>query len=116
MGMTMAEKILASHSGRTSVSPGEYVTAETDVMMGNDITFPAACRNLTDIGLTRFADADKVVVCIDHRIPAMTAADAESHKVIRDYVASSGSSISMMPASVSSTPCCRKKATRFRGN
>jgi 3-isopropylmalate/(R)-2-methylmalate dehydratase large subunit len=90
MGMTMAEKILASHSGRTSVSPGEYVTAEIDVMMGNDITFPAACRNLTDIGLTRFADADKVVVCIDHRIPAMTAADAESHKVIRDYVAQFG--------------------------
>ena len=88
--MTMAEKILASHSGRGSVSPGEYVTAEIDVMMGNDITFPAACRNLTEIGLTNFADADKVVVCIDHRIPAMTAADAESHKVIRDYVAQFG--------------------------
>ena len=43
MGMTMAEKILASHSGLDHVSPGEYVTAEIDVMMGNDITFADAC-------------------------------------------------------------------------
>lgn len=90
MGMTMAEKILASHSGRDQVSPGEYVTAEIDVMMGNDITFCDACRNLTEIGLTEFADPDKVVVCNDHRIPATTAKDAEAHNILRDFVAQFG--------------------------
>ena len=90
MGMTMAEKILASHSGRDHVSPGEYVTAEIDVMMGNDITFSDACRNLIEIGLTSFADPDKVVVCNDHRIPAMTAHDAEVHARLREYAAQFG--------------------------
>ena len=90
MGMTMAEKILASHSGREQVSPGEYVTAEIDVMMGNDITFLDACRNLDDIGLTKMADPDKVVVVVDHYIPATTAKQAESHTRIREFVAQFG--------------------------
>jgi len=85
--MTMAEKILASHAGKKSVIPGEYVTCEIDVMMGNDITFSDACRNLIGIGLTDFADPDRVVVCNDHRIPAMTTKDAEEHNQLRSYVA-----------------------------
>ncbi|NQV54571.1 MAG: 3-isopropylmalate dehydratase large subunit [Rhodospirillales bacterium] len=90
MGMTMSEKILAGHSGKDKVGPGEYVTATIDVMMGNDVTFPEACRNLNDIGLTSFADPDKVVVCVDHFIPAMTAKHAELHTQIRKYVAQFG--------------------------
>lgn len=90
MGMTMAEKILARASGRDTVSPGEYVTAEIDAIMGHDRSFPGAYRYLEEIGLDRVADPDKIVVVVDHKVPAMTVLDAETHKIIRQYVAHLG--------------------------
>lgn len=86
MGMTMAEKILARASGRERVAPGEFVTAELDVVMAHDNGFPVAYRNLRDIGLDHVADPDKIVVIVDHRVPAMTVLDAENQKLIREYV------------------------------
>ena len=86
MGMTMAEKILARAAGRTSVAPGEYLTANIDIMMGNDVGFRNACELLLDAGLKRVADPDKVVVILDHFVPAATAQQAESHRLIRGYV------------------------------
>jgi|GEM_PF-2587320 hypothetical protein len=34
MGMTIAEKILAAHSGRARVRPGEFILAEVDPAAG----------------------------------------------------------------------------------
>ncbi len=86
MGMTMAEKILARAAGRERVAPGEFVTAELDLVMANDAMFSAACRSLTDIGRARVFDPGKIVVVIDHWAPAMTAQNAENHGRIRQYV------------------------------
>jgi len=90
MGMTMAEKILSRASGRASVTPGEFVTAEIDVVMGHDNTFPRSYQYLRDIGLDTVADPDKIVVIVDHRVPAMTVLNAENQKLIREYVAHLG--------------------------
>jgi len=38
MGMTIAEKILAAHAGKDSVSPKEIVDARIDYVMVNDVT------------------------------------------------------------------------------
>lgn len=38
MGMTITEKILAQHSGRGKVIPGENVWVDVDVLMTNDVT------------------------------------------------------------------------------
>ena len=86
MGMTMAEKILARASGRERVSPGEFVTANLDLVMSNDAQFPASCQALADIGLERVFDPDKIVVVVDHWVPAMSIAVAETHKKIREQV------------------------------
>ena len=83
MGMTMAEKILATHSGKDSVAPGEFVTADLDGMMGNDSTFRQALEFIKEAGLDRVADPEKVVGVIDHWVPAMNVKDAENHLVLR---------------------------------
>lgn len=40
MGMTMTQKILAAHAGLPSVSAGQLIEAELDLVLGNDITSP----------------------------------------------------------------------------
>nr|MDO8062357.1 hypothetical protein [Candidatus Freyrarchaeum guaymaensis] len=37
MGMTISEKILASHSGKERVEPGEMVNAKVDVAMVHEM-------------------------------------------------------------------------------
>ena len=86
MGMTMAEKILARASGQERVKPGDYVTATVDVIMGHDGSFRQAYETLRENGLEHIADPDKVVVVIDHRVPATNIANAEGHRRIREYV------------------------------
>jgi 3-isopropylmalate/(R)-2-methylmalate dehydratase large subunit len=36
--MTVTEKILAAHSGKSSVAPGELIDVKGDVVLGNDVT------------------------------------------------------------------------------
>ena len=38
MGMTISEKILASHSGRDRVAPRDIIMAKPDLLLGNDGT------------------------------------------------------------------------------
>ena len=42
MGMTMTQKILAAHAGLDSVSAGQLIEADLDLVLGNDITSPVA--------------------------------------------------------------------------
>ncbi len=85
-GMTMAEKILARASGRARVRPGEFLTAAVDLVMANDAQFPQSCKALEDIGLKRVFDPEKIVVVIDHWVPANTPMVAEMHRGIRATV------------------------------
>ena len=38
--MTLTEKILAKHAGRTSVTPGDNVWVDVDVLMTHDVCGP----------------------------------------------------------------------------
>ena len=42
MGMTMTQKILAAHAHLASVEAGQLIEADLDLVLGNDITSPAA--------------------------------------------------------------------------
>ncbi|MEK7831157.1 MAG: 3-isopropylmalate dehydratase large subunit, partial [Acidobacteriota bacterium] len=46
MGMTITEKILAAHSGRDKVVPGEIVNAKLDLIVCHDVTTPPAVAML----------------------------------------------------------------------
>ena len=59
MGMTMTQKILAAHAGLESVVPGQLIEAETDIVLGNDVTSPVAIRVFEEIGKKEVFDSSK---------------------------------------------------------
>ena len=50
MGMTITEKILASHAGLEKVVPGELIDVHVDLALANDITAPLAIEVFDEIG------------------------------------------------------------------
>jgi 3-isopropylmalate/(R)-2-methylmalate dehydratase large subunit len=90
MGLTMSEKVLAKASGRTSVHPGEFVTASIDLLMGHDYSFYAGYEAMVQSGHDKVWDPDKIVVVIDHYVPAHDIERAELHQKMRKYVKAQG--------------------------
>ncbi len=83
--MNLAEKILAAHTDRKQVSPGEFVNARVDVILANDITAPIAIREFKKIGVSRVFDPKKVVMVLDHFMPNRDIASAEMAKIVREF-------------------------------
>jgi 3-isopropylmalate/(R)-2-methylmalate dehydratase large subunit len=86
MGMTMAEKILACASGRPAVVPGEFVTRRVDLALVHDIFAVPVFDMLREAGFSSVWDRRRVVVVLDHLVPAPSVAAAEVHRRIREYV------------------------------
>ncbi len=79
--MTIAEKILAKKSGRESVRPGDIVTVEVDTVILFDNNFmPANWRDIQ-----RLRDPARVVVVLDHRVPAPNQMAAAAHVTARAF-------------------------------
>jgi len=70
MGMTLTEKILAKHSGASSVEPGESVWVDVDVLMTHDVCGPPAISIFRkQFGEdARVWDKEKLVIIPDHYI------------------------------------------------
>ncbi|MBN1368756.1 MAG: 3-isopropylmalate dehydratase large subunit [Dehalococcoidaceae bacterium] len=83
--MTLAEMILASHSHREKVAPGEFLDVDIDMVLSNDITGPIAIKEFTKIGLERVFDPQKVVMVPDHFTPNKDIASAEQAKMVREF-------------------------------
>ena len=94
MAMTMTQKILAAHSGRESVSAGELILADLDLVLGNDITSPVAIKEFAKLGKDSVFDRDKVTMVMDHFVPNKDIKAAEQCKMCRDF-------------------CCEKDITHF---
>ena len=90
MGMTMAEKVLARASGRDGVQPGEFVTAKVDILMGHDLSFSTGYETMIQNGYHKVWDPEKIVVVIDHAVPAPNIRYAETHRRMREYVQAQG--------------------------
>ena len=89
MGMTATQKIFARHAGRKSVAAGELITADVDLVLGNDITSPVAIAEMKKAG-ERVLDPDKVVLVLDHFVPAKDIKSAEQCKTVRDFAREQG--------------------------
>jgi 3-isopropylmalate/(R)-2-methylmalate dehydratase large subunit len=83
--MNITEKILAKASGKATVHPGEIVDAKVDVIMVHDLTGPLAVEAFKKIGVPRVWDNKKVVIILDHQIPAESVKMAELHKMLRKF-------------------------------
>ncbi|MFC1963467.1 3-isopropylmalate dehydratase large subunit [Chloroflexota bacterium] len=83
--MTLAEKILAAHSGKKKVGPGELVNVGVDLVLANDITAPLAIKEFRRIGIDRVFDPQKVVMVPDHFVPNKDILSAEQAKMMREF-------------------------------
>jgi 3-isopropylmalate/(R)-2-methylmalate dehydratase large subunit len=87
MGMTITEKILAKHSGRASVAPGDNVWIDVDVLMTHDVcgpgTFGIFKREFGNDA--RVWDKEKLVVIPDHYIFTADTHANRNIQILRDF-------------------------------
>jgi 3-isopropylmalate/(R)-2-methylmalate dehydratase large subunit len=82
MGMTIAEKILAKKGGQAKVVPGDVVTVEVDTVILFDNNFmPSIWREIL-----KLHDPSRIVVTLDHRVPAPNQQAAAAHATCRAFV------------------------------
>ena len=83
--MTLVEKILAAHSGKDKVSPGEFINVRVDLVLSNDITAPLAIKEFQRLGVNKVYDPKKVVMVPDHFCPNKDILSAEQAKMMREF-------------------------------
>ncbi len=83
--MNITEKILAKASRKNTVQPGEIVDANVDMIMIHDLTGPLAVEAFKKIGIEKVWNKQKVVVILDHQVPAESIKAAELHKIMRQF-------------------------------
>lgn len=88
MGKTFSEKLFSVRAER-EVSAGEIVTLEPDYYLSHDNT-SAIAKKLSQIGIEKPKYPERVVVILDHTVPAPTSDYAKGHKEVREFVEASG--------------------------
>lgn len=86
----MTEKILARAAHQPTVTPGEIVEIDVDLVMTNDITAPISINEFKKTGLEKVFDPAKVVMVPDHFVPAKDIKAAEQAKVMREFAREQG--------------------------
>ena len=85
MGMTITEKILAKHAGKSFVEPGELIMVNVDMALANDITGPVAIEEFRKAGAEKVFDREKIALIPDHFAPNKDIKSAELCKILRDF-------------------------------
>jgi 3-isopropylmalate/(R)-2-methylmalate dehydratase large subunit len=83
--MTITEKILAAHSGRKKVSPGELINAKVDLVLANDITAPISISEFRKIGAKDVFNKERIALIPDHFAPQKDIKAAEQCKMLREF-------------------------------
>lgn len=86
---TFAEKALARAAGLPYVTAGQVVDARPDWVLSHDNTAPIA-HIFRAIGLERVCIPEKLVITLDHAVPAPTPRHAQNHAEVRAFVAAQG--------------------------
>ena len=79
------QKILAAHAGKTTVTPGELINVNLDLVLGNDITSPVAINEFYKIGVDKVFDQNKIALVPDHFTPNKDIKSAEQAKMMREF-------------------------------
>ncbi|MCK5625793.1 3-isopropylmalate dehydratase large subunit, partial [Candidatus Bathyarchaeota archaeon] len=83
--MNIIEKILAKASNRRDLNPGEIIEAKIDKVMANDITAPLAVKAFEDMGGKKVWNKEKIILVLDHLVPANRDRSAELHMLLRRF-------------------------------
>jgi homoaconitate hydratase family protein len=88
LGATFSEKILGAKSG-IHVQAGDVVTVSPDFILSHDNS-AAISQEFAKLGLHNVKDPDKLVIILDHVVPAAAEKYALNHKLIREFVSQQG--------------------------
>ncbi len=86
MGQTFSEKIFSLKAGR-EVKAGEVVTVSPDYLLSHD-NAAAIIQEFNKLGIKQVKNSQKIVIILDHVVPASTEKYAQNHQLIREFVAS----------------------------
>ncbi len=81
---------MAKASGKREVQPGDIVDASVDMVMVHDLTGPLAVEAFKRIGIGHVWDNNKIVIILDHQVPAESVKAAELHKILRSFAREQG--------------------------
>ncbi|MDD5097740.1 MAG: 3-isopropylmalate dehydratase large subunit [Candidatus Omnitrophica bacterium] len=90
MGYTIAEKILLKHCACKAINPGEFIQADVDVALANDITAPLAISEFKKSGFKQVFNKNKIVLVPDHFAPAKDLKSANQCKILADFAKEQG--------------------------
>jgi len=85
MGKTFSEKLLGERAG-TDVRAGDVVTVSPDFILSHDNS-AAIIQEFNKLDLEYVSESDKIVIILDHIVPASSEKYAINHKQIREFVA-----------------------------
>ena len=88
MAQTFSEKVLSRKAGRP-VRAGEVVTVSPDYCLSHDNS-AAIIGEFKKIGVPRVKAPDKIIIILDHIVPAADEKYAQNHKTIREFVREQG--------------------------
>ena len=83
--LTIAEKILASHSELKEISPGEFIECAIDVIMVHEQLGGRIHVEYEKLGIDHVWDPSKIFFILDHWIPAPTISAAQMHQDARAF-------------------------------
>ena len=88
MGLTITEKILREHCQNKSATAGDFIMADVDKCLANDITAPIAIevfeKVISGTNVDIF-DPHKIILIPDHFTPNKDIASAAQCKILRDF-------------------------------
>ncbi|RLE03915.1 MAG: 3-isopropylmalate dehydratase large subunit [Candidatus Aminicenantes bacterium] len=84
MGQTFSEKILGKRAGQ-KVKAGDIVVVSPDRILSHDNT-AAIINEFRKLGISQVRDPEKLVIVLDHVVPASSEKYAQNHKIIREFV------------------------------
>lgn len=88
MGKTFSEKLLGLKAGKEVVA-GEVVTVSPDYILSHD-NASAIIQEFKKLGIKKVRAPQKIVIVLDHIVPASEEKYAQNHKIIREFVADQG--------------------------
>jgi len=83
--VNITEKILTKSAGVENVHPGDIIDSNVDILMIHDLTGPLAVKSFEKIGIKKVWNNQKIIVVLDHQIPAESIKAAELHKTMRNF-------------------------------
>ncbi|MBN1225170.1 MAG: 3-isopropylmalate dehydratase large subunit, partial [Candidatus Aminicenantes bacterium] len=88
MGKTLSEKILGIKAAK-EVRAGDVVTVSPDYVLSHDNS-AAIIKEFQKLGVDKVRASRKIVIVLDHVVPASEEKYAQNHKTIREFVTMQG--------------------------